>query len=83
MFANFGIITGNAVNAPAVPEEAVVYEGQTARVWVAGNDKTLSLRQIRTGQAQDGVVEVLAGLQPGESVVTSGSLFIDRAAKSD
>jgi membrane fusion protein, heavy metal efflux system len=83
MFANFGIITGNAVNAPTVPEEAVVYEGQTARVWVAGNDKTLSLRQIRTGQAQDGVVEVLAGLQPGESVVTSGSLFIDRAAKSD
>jgi membrane fusion protein, heavy metal efflux system len=66
-----------------VPEEAVVYEGQTARVWVAGNDNTLGLRQIRTGRTQSGVVEVLAGLQPGESVVTSGSLFIDRAAKSD
>jgi cobalt-zinc-cadmium efflux system membrane fusion protein len=83
MFANFSIITGNAVNAPAVPEEAVVYEGQTARVWVAGNDKTLGLRQIQTGRTQDGVVEVLAGLQAGESVVTSGSLFIDRAAKSE
>jgi cobalt-zinc-cadmium efflux system membrane fusion protein len=83
MFANFSIITGNAVTAPAVPEEAVIYEGQTARVWVAGKDKSLGLRQIRTDRTQDGMVEVLAGLQPGESVVTSGSLFIDRAAKSD
>jgi len=83
MFANFSIITGNAVTAPAVPEEAVIYEGQTARVWVAGKDKSLGLRQIRTDRTQDGMVEVLAGLQPGEAVVTSGSLFIDRAAKSD
>jgi cobalt-zinc-cadmium efflux system membrane fusion protein len=72
MFANFSIITGNAVTAPAVPEEAVIYEGQTARVWVAGKDKSLGLRQIRTDRTQDGMVEVLAGLQPGESVVTSG-----------
>lgn len=82
MFATFSIITGSAVNAPAVPEAAVVYEGQTARVWVAGKDKTVGLRQIRPGRVQDGMVEVLAGLNPGESVVTSGSLFIDRAAQS-
>lgn len=82
MFANFSITTGDAVTAPGVPEEAVVYEGQTARVWVAGKDKTLGLRQIRTGRTQDGIVEVVAGLQADESVVTSGSLFIDRAAES-
>jgi cobalt-zinc-cadmium efflux system membrane fusion protein len=82
MFATFSIITGDAVNAPAVAEAAVVYEGQTARVWVAGKDKTVGLRQIRPGRTQDGMVEVLAGLQPGESVVTSGSLFIDRAAQA-
>jgi cobalt-zinc-cadmium efflux system membrane fusion protein len=82
MFANFSITTGDAVTAPGVPEEAVVYEGQTARVWVAGKGKTLGLRQIRPGRTQDGIVEVLAGLQPGESVVASGSLFIDRAAEN-
>jgi cobalt-zinc-cadmium efflux system membrane fusion protein len=82
MFANFSITTGDPVTAPGVPEEAVVYEGQTARVWVAGKDKTLGLRQIRAGRTQEGIVEVLAGLQPGESVVASGSLFIDRAAES-
>ena len=83
MFATFSIITGNAVSAPAVPEAAVVYEGQTARVWVALNDKSLALRQIRIGRVKGGRVEVLAGLEPGEKVVTSGSLFIDRAAKGD
>jgi membrane fusion protein, heavy metal efflux system len=83
MFANFGITTGDAVIAPAVPESAVVYEGQKARVWVAEKDKSIALREIRTGRSQDGMVEVLAGLQSTESVVTSGSLFIDRAAKSE
>ena len=83
MFANFSITIGNAVTVPAVPEESVVYEGQTARVWIAGKEKTLGLRQIRTGRTQGGVVEVLDGLQSGESVVSSGSLFIDRAAASN
>jgi cobalt-zinc-cadmium efflux system membrane fusion protein len=83
MFANFSIITGDAVTTPAVPESAVVYEGQKARVWVAEKDKSIALREIRTGRTQDGMVEVLAGLQSTESVVTSGSLFIDRAAKSE
>jgi cobalt-zinc-cadmium efflux system membrane fusion protein len=83
MFANFSIITGDAVTAPAVPESAIVYEGQEARVWVAEKDKSIGLREIQTGRTQGGMVEVLAGLQSTESVVTSGSLFIDRAAKSE
>jgi hypothetical protein len=29
------------------------------------------------------VVEVLSGLSTGEKVVTSGTVFIDRAAKAD
>jgi membrane fusion protein, heavy metal efflux system len=82
MFANFTIVTGSATMAPAVPQEAVVYEGSTARVWVAGTDKTLGLREIGTGRTQDGMVEVLSGLKTGESVVSSGSLFIDRAASN-
>jgi len=48
MFANFSIITGEAATAPAVPQEAIVYEGEQARVWVAGEGDTLALREIRT-----------------------------------
>ena len=83
MFANFSIITGEASTAPAVPPEAIVYEGEKARVWVAGDGDTLALREIRTGRTSDGMVEVLAGLSAGEKVVTSGTVFIDRAAKAD
>ena len=83
MFANFSIITGEAATAPAVPPEAIVYQGEQARVWVAGEGDTLALREIRTGRTSDGMVEVRAGLAAGEKVVTSGTVFIDRAARAD
>jgi cobalt-zinc-cadmium efflux system membrane fusion protein len=82
MFANFSIITGEEETAPAVPQRAVVYEGDAARVWVAQDDGTVAARSVRTGRIADGMVEILGGLTPGEKVVTSGALFIDRAADS-
>jgi cobalt-zinc-cadmium efflux system membrane fusion protein len=81
MFASFSIITGGESHALAVPEEAVVREGDAARVWVVQGRDALALRQIRTGRSNNGMVEVLAGLKAGEKVVTRGSLFIDRAAQ--
>ncbi len=82
MFASFSIITSSGDSqAPAVPEEAIVREGDQARVWVVAQNNTLTLRSIRTGRSNDGMVEVLDGLKAGERVVTRGSLFIDRAAR--
>jgi membrane fusion protein, heavy metal efflux system len=83
MFANFSIITGEASTVPAVPQEAIVYEGEQARVWVVGAGDSLALREISTGRISNGMVEVLAGLSADEKVVTSGTVFIDRAAKAD
>jgi cobalt-zinc-cadmium efflux system membrane fusion protein len=81
MFASFSIITSGDSQAPAVPEEAIVREGDQARVWVVAENNTLTLRSIHTGRSNDGMVEVLDGLRAGERVVTRGSLFIDRAAR--
>jgi membrane fusion protein, heavy metal efflux system len=83
MFANFSIITGKATTAPAVPQNAIVYEGDMARVWVAGEDGTIAARSVRVGQIADGMVGILEGLSAGEKVVTRGALFIDRAASND
>ena len=83
MFANFSIITGEEETAPAVPPTAIVYEGDTARVWVAGDDGTIAARSVRTGRSSDGMVEILGGLSDGEKVVTRGALFIDRAVGND
>jgi cobalt-zinc-cadmium efflux system membrane fusion protein len=65
MFANFSIIIGKAATAPAVPQRAIVYEGDTARVWVADADGTIAGRSVRVGQIADGMVEILEGLFPG------------------
>jgi membrane fusion protein, heavy metal efflux system len=80
MFADFRILTGDAADSPAVPEAAVVYEGDAAHVWVVSGDGMLSFRAVRTGRNDSGLVEVLDGLKPGEHVVTKGALFIDQAA---
>jgi cobalt-zinc-cadmium efflux system membrane fusion protein len=81
MFASFSIITSGESEAVAVPEEAVVREGDVARVWVVRDNNDLALREIRTGRTNNGMVEVLQGLRAGEKIVTRGSLFIDRAAQ--
>lgn len=83
MFASFTLVTDSVSNAIGVPEDAVIFEGDTARVWVAHGGRALELRQIKAGRIADGVVEVVSGLRPGERIVTSGSLFIDRAAQGD
>ncbi len=79
MLADFEIVTGTPSAILAVPEIAVVYEGSDAHVWVADPvHKTLALRPVVTGASDHGMVQVTHGLAAGESVVTSGAVFIDR-----
>jgi cobalt-zinc-cadmium efflux system membrane fusion protein len=80
MFASFRIITSDATESPAVPEAAVVYEGDSAHVWVVSGDGLLAFRSIHTGRNNGGLIEVLDGLKPGEQIVTKGGLFIDQVA---
>jgi cobalt-zinc-cadmium efflux system membrane fusion protein len=80
MFATFRIVTSGATESPAVPAAAVVYEGPAAHVWVVAGDGLVAYRAIRTGRSDDGLVEVLDGLQAGDRIVTKGGLFIDQAA---
>lgn len=79
MFASFKIVMGEPVEAPAVPQSAIVYEGDIARVWLVRDDGTIEARGVTTGQTSEDMVEVRDGLSVGETVVTRGTLFIDRA----
>ncbi len=78
MFASVSILTDEGDNALSVPRDAVIYEGEAARVWVAREDKGLELRRIKPGLVNGPLIQVREGLRPHESVVTKGSLFIDR-----
>jgi cobalt-zinc-cadmium efflux system membrane fusion protein len=80
MFATVTIYAPGDQPSVGVPKQALIYEGDQVRVWVAHPDKTIELRQIKTGLANGDLVEVHGNLKPGELIVTKGSLFIDRAA---
>jgi membrane fusion protein, heavy metal efflux system len=80
MFANVTIYSTGDHPAVGVPKQALIYEGDQVRVWVAHEDKSIELRQIKTGLTNGDLVEVQGNLKPGEQIVTKGSLFIDRAA---
>jgi cobalt-zinc-cadmium efflux system membrane fusion protein len=79
MFAKFVISTGEPVTAPAVPQSAIIYEGEAERIWVAGDDGSIAARSIRTGRRRGSMIEIIYGLAAGEKIVTRGALFIDRA----
>jgi membrane fusion protein, heavy metal efflux system len=80
MFANVTIYSPGDHPALGVPKQALIYEGDQVRVWIAHEDKSIELRQIRVGLTNGNLVEVQGNLKPGEQIVTKGSLFIDRAA---
>lgn len=80
MFANVTIYSAGDRAAPAVPKQALIYEGDQVRIWVAREDKSVELRHIKIGLVNGDLVEVTSNLKPGEQIVTKGSLFIDRAA---
>jgi cobalt-zinc-cadmium efflux system membrane fusion protein len=82
MFANVTIYSDSKRPSVGVPKQALIYEGDRVRVWVAHEDNSIELREIQTGLTNGDLVEVRGNLKAGERVVTRGSLFIDRAASS-
>jgi membrane fusion protein, heavy metal efflux system len=78
MFATVSIFTDDGDVFPAVPREAVIYEGSKAHVWVATPDQVIEMRGIVPGVTDGDMVQVMDGLRSDERVVTKGSLFLDR-----
>ena len=83
MFATMLVHTGGDRVSAAIPEIAVIHEGDRSHVWASSGVRSLVLRSIKTGRLQDGYVEVLDGLAAGERVALSGSLFLDSTAHAD
>src|SRR5579863_82539 len=59
-------------SAIVVPSTAVIHEGQTTSVFVSKNGQP-EQRQVTTGQAIDGKVEITSGLQVGEQIAAQGA----------
>ena len=64
-----------------VPKEAVLDSGTEQIVFVAHGGGMFEPRRITVGPQMDGQVVVLAGLKPGENIVTSGNFLIDSESR--
>jgi membrane fusion protein, heavy metal efflux system len=65
------------VRSLAVPVNGVVREGDgTMTVWVTVDGRHFAKRTVRIGLQQDGWVQILEGIQGGETVVTDGAVFL-------
>ncbi len=83
MLANFLIRVQGPVEATAIPANGVVREGDgTMTAWVTTDRQHFSQRILKTGLRRDGQVQILAGLRPGELVVTDGAVFPEQYAGS-
>jgi membrane fusion protein, heavy metal efflux system len=77
MLANFVIRVDGPVVATAMAENGVVREPDGTMVaWVTADRKHFVQQIIETGLRQNGRVEIVKGLRPGDLVVSDGAVFL-------
>ena len=83
MFARVNTIFGVRENARVIPEEAIVPQGgkqYVIRLVDAADGKTRTTQrvEVKVGLRSPGKVEIMSGLESGDTVVTSGQQRVQR-----
>jgi cobalt-zinc-cadmium efflux system membrane fusion protein len=77
MFASFKIRVGAPARSLAVPAPGVVREGDgTMTAWVTTDRRHFTRRTVKIGIRQDDWVQILDGIQPTDTIVTDGAVFL-------
>jgi RND family efflux transporter MFP subunit len=79
MLARSTVVLAESEPILAVPQEAVLWEGTQAHLFVQKDDGSFERRQVQTGRGDDSLVAVTAGLRPGEAVAVRGVLDLQTA----
>src|SRR5450830_851851 len=80
-FVNVRLELGNITGAVLVPVTALRHSNNGDFVYVLKADKTVSVRMVTRGQATTDMVEIRAGLEAGEQVITEGADRLKEGAK--
>jgi multidrug efflux pump subunit AcrA (membrane-fusion protein) len=81
MYATVEIATDAPEPTVLVPREAVIDTGTRQIAFVAEKAGHFTPRELSLGTEAGGQVQVLAGLTPGEQVVTSGQFLLDAESR--
>jgi Cu(I)/Ag(I) efflux system membrane fusion protein len=76
MYIEADIISAVGRKALFVPEAAIQDYDNKKIVFLRSGENTFSLREVTTGGASDGLIEITGGLKEGETVVTGGSFLL-------
>lgn len=77
MLAGFTIELSKPETWPAVPLQALVRENNGLRsVWTTSNGTEFRRRLVRIGIVQADLVQILDGLEPGETIALNKALFL-------
>jgi len=77
MFGDVEIAASALKSGVFVPREAVLASGKQAHLFVQSQAGQFEPRTVRTGITADGLVEIIEGVQAGETVVSSAQFLID------
>jgi cobalt-zinc-cadmium efflux system membrane fusion protein len=78
MFATMLIGSGAGRHSLAIPADAVLQQGAHQVVYVQVTPRQFVKRTVRVGAAVNGRVPVRSGVSPGERVVVSGNVLLQR-----
>lgn len=73
MFVNVDVEIDRKDDALMVPETAIVYDRNGTYVWRAGEESKAQKVPIELGLRQQGRVEIVSGIEPGDQVVAAGT----------
>jgi membrane fusion protein, heavy metal efflux system len=78
MLVSVKIEVAKPVTSTAIAANGVVREGDgTMTAWVTSDRQHFIQKHIEVGALEDGMVQILKGLQPGQLVVTDGAVLLD------
>ena len=75
MFARVNLIVDQSDEVLLIPTQSVVQEMDGKKVWIISNGKAKS-QPITTGYRTNEQVEVLTGLQPGDTIMVTGLMQV-------
>jgi membrane fusion protein (multidrug efflux system) len=75
MFARINLIINQSDEVILIPTESIVQEMEGKKVWIVSNGKALS-KPITTGFRSNNQVEVVTGLQIGDTIMVTGLMQV-------
>lgn len=74
-FAEVNLALGNKSQALLIPNQAIIPQARDKKVILSKNGKAQFVT-VKTGVRQAGMIEITDGIQPGDTICTTGMLFL-------